>query len=194
MKDKISVQDFISEFLSKKIANTKINDHAIEDFIRSKLEIIEYLPFQKKREVVETIVDNVVRDEDGVKKADSISQHLCFVVGMLCSHTNLTVGDNPAEDYDALSKNGLLEPIIIMFQKSYLECEVMLKMAVADELANNNLNVIVGKFLNGILGKLDGVVDIAKSFAKDADLSKILEANINKEDVAKLVGLLDKLK
>ena len=187
---KVVVKEFVNEFVEKKIMNNKINEHAVEDFIRSKLEITEYLPFNKKREIVETIVANVVTEEDGVKRANGIAQFLSFVVAMVASHTTLVFGDNPEEDYDALSKSGLLEHLIMMFKKDADECDTLLKMAIADELADNNLNVIVGKFLNGVLGKLDGVVDMLKAL----DLSKFLGVNINEEEKAKFLGLIDKLK
>ena len=194
MKEKILVQDFCNEFVEKKISNTKINPNAVEEFILSKLDITEYLPFNTKRDIVEMIVTKVVTEEYGVKRVDGISQFLAFIVAMVASHTTLVFGDNPEEDYDALNKCGLLEYLIAMFKKDVDECDVLLKMAIADELADNNLNVIIGKFLNGILGKLDGVSDMLKGVTENLDLSKLLGENINKEDIAKLVGLINKLK
>ena len=184
MKEKFSVQEFCNEFIEKKIANNKINPNAVEDFIRSKLEIKEYLPFSTKREIVELVVNSVVREEDGVKKVDSIAQFLSFITSMLISHTNLDIV-NAEEDYDALSKCGLLEPIVSLFERDYAQCEALLKAAIADELADNSLNVIVGKFLNGILG---GISDMVKGL----DLSKLLGANIKEEDIAKILGFVDK--
>lgn len=189
---KLSVQEFVNEFIEKKIANNKIKPNAVEEFINSKLDIVEYLPFSTKREVIDMVVENVVIEEDGIKRVDSVSQFLAFIVAMLVSHTNLQIV-NPEEDYDALSQHGLLEPILAMFKRDYSECDALLKAAIADKLADNNLNVIIGKFLNGILGKLDGVIDMAKGFVENIDLSDILGADINKEDIAKLFGVTDKL-
>lgn len=191
MKEKISVKNFCEEFVNKKIVNTKINPNAIEEFILNKLEIVEYLPFSKKREIIEIVVDNVIREEDGVKKVDSIAQFLSFITSMLMAHTNLDIV-NAEEDYDALSKCGLLEPIVSLFERDYTQCEALLKAAIADELADNNLNVIVGKFLNGILAKLDGFVEMAKGFTENVDLSKLLGANIKEEDIAEILGFVDK--
>ena len=193
MKEKIKVQDFCNEFVEKKIMNNKINPNAVEDFIRDKLDIVEYLPFNTKREIVDMIVGKVVIEEDGIKRADGIAQFLSFIVAMVASHTTLVFSDKPEEDYDALSKSGLLEHIVAMFKKDVDEIDVLLKVAIADELADNNLNVIIGKFLNGILGKLDGIVDIVKGMAENLDLSDLLDTNINKEDVAKLISFVDKL-
>lgn len=194
MKEKISVQSFVEEFLNKKIKNTKATPTAVEDFIRNKLDIVEYLPFQTKREIVEMLVATVVIEEDGIKRVDSVAQFLSFIVAMLASHTTLVFGDKPEEDYDALSKNGLLEHIIAMFQRDYNECDALFKAAIADELADNNLSVILNKFLNAVLGKLEGSSAMLKGFAEKSDISKILGEDINKEDLIKLIGFLDKLK
>jgi hypothetical protein len=53
--------------------------------------------------------------------------------------------------------------------------------------------MIVGKFLNGVLEKLDGVSDMFKGFTENLDLSKLLGTNINEEEKAKILGLIDKL-
>lgn len=192
MKEKISVRDFTAEFIEKRIENTKYKPDAIESFIKEKLDIVTYLPFNKKREIVGILVGKIVTEEDGIKRVDSISQFLAFIVAMVASHTTLVFGDKPEEDYDALSQSGVLEHILALFAKDYAECEALLKAAIADELAYNNLNVIVGKFLNGILGKLDGVGDMLKGFTENIDLSKLLGTNINEEEKAKFLGLIDK--
>jgi hypothetical protein len=194
MKEKISVKDFVNEYVEKKIMNNKINPNAVEDYIRSKLDITEYLPFSTKREIVEMLVGKIVYEEDGIKRVDSIAQFLAFIVAMVASHTTLEFSDTPEEDYDALSQSGVLEHILALFAKDYSECDALLKAAIADELADNNLNVIVSKFLNGVLGKLDCVLDIAKGFTENIDLSKLLGTNMNEEDMAKIIGLVDKLK
>ncbi len=186
MKEKITIQALTEEAISKNIKNDRITPNAVEDYLSEKLDVIEYLPFQKKREIIDMVVEQVVTEENGVKKVDSITQFLSFITVMLVSHTNLSFSENPSDDYDALSRCGMLEPIIAMFQKDFSDCETLLKMAVADELADNNLNVIIGKFLNGVL-------DIAKGFTENIDLSKLLGTNIKEEDVAKFIGLIDRL-
>lgn len=185
---KVVVKDFVNEFIEKKITNNKINPDAVKTFIRQRLAITEYIPFNTKRDIVEMIVDQVVTEEDGVKRVDGISQFLAFIVAMVASHTTLVFSDNPAEDYDALSQCGLLEHIVAMFKKDFDECDVLLKIAIADELADNNLNVVVSKFLNGILGQLDGVSNMLKTL----DVSKLLGVNINEEEKAKILGFVDK--
>lgn len=190
MKEKIQVRVFTEEFINRKISNNRATPNAIEDFINEKLDITTYLPFNTKREIVDMLVAQIITEEDGVKRVNSVAQFLSFIVTMVASHTTLAFSDKPEEDYDALSKCGVLEHILAMFSKDYAEIDALLKAAIADELVDNNLNIIVGKFLNGILDKFYGVIDILKNL----DLSKLLGTNINEEEKAKFLGLIDKLK
>lgn len=190
---KILVKDFTNEFIEKKISNSKIAPNAVEEFIKQRLDIIEYIPFTKKIDIINNIISEIVEEVDGVKKINSVAQYMAFMIAMLSSHTTLEF-DDMYDDYDALNKYGLIEQIVALFQKDFAECETLLKMLVSDELADNNLNVIIGKFLNGILSKLDGVGDMLKGFAENLDLSKLLGTNINEEEKAKLFGIIDKLK
>ena len=191
MKEKISVKSFVEEFLEKKITNTKVNDHAVEDFIRAKLDIVEYIPFVNKMDMINDVISGIIEEVDGVKKINSITQYMAFIVAMLSSHTTLEFEDM-FNDYDLLNKNGLIEQIVSMFTKDYSECETLLKMAVADELADNNLNIVIGKFLNGILSKLNDFSEGVKGLTKDLDVSKLLGTNIKEEDIAKILGFVDK--
>lgn len=187
------VQDLVNEFKAKNIKNTQGNPDAVKNFILEKLEVKTYLPFNTKRKMVEIVVKNNIQEEDGIKKIDSINQYVGFVCAALAAYTNLEISDNPVNDYDELSKSGLLEYIVSIFAKDYSECDALLKMAVASELEDNNLNVVVNRFLNGILNKLDGVGDTIKNFTEGLDLSKLLGVNINDEEKTKILGIIDKL-
>lgn len=190
----MKIKDFVNEFITKKVANTKANPNAVAEFINKNVEFKTYLPFQTKRKVVDIIVSQSTREEDGVKKVDSIAQYLSFIIAMIGSHTNLELNiENPADDYDSLSSCGLLEPIISYFQKDYAECEALLKMAIADELSDNNLNVIAGKFLVAVLNQLDDLGDVLKETIKNIDIPKLL-GEINKEDIAKILSFINKSK
>ena len=128
---------------------------------------------------------------DGVKKHDSISGYISFVAAMLTAHTNLELSD-PIADYDVLSENKLLAPIIETFRTSYDECDVLLKMALAQELEDNNINMLFGRFLNNISEKVDELSEVLKSTMSNENLSALLGAKFNQEDLAKLSSFLDK--
>ncbi len=189
----MNVQDFIQEFVDKKISNTKINPNAVEEFIKSKLKIRTFIPFVEKRKIVELVVSANITEEYNIKKIDSVGQFVGFVTSMLMAHTDLELDQvDPIKSYDALSESGLLEPIIACFQGDYSECEVLLKMTVADTLADNELSVVVAKFLDDVSNKLDGVVDGVKEMVGNVDLKELLGMNFEEKDLAKLKGFLDK--
>lgn len=188
------VNEFVQTFIEKKIVNNKINEHAVSDYLKKELEIKAYIPFVEKRKIAEMIVDQYTDEIDGIKKHDSISAYVGFVCAMIAAHTNLTLSENPIADYDVLAESGLLSKIVAEFKQSYDECDIILKMALAMELEDNNVNVLVGRFLNGVLKKIDGFADGLKGAMDGLDLTQLLGADFNKEDLAKLSGLLDKIK
>lgn len=191
----MTIKNFIEEFKEKKIMNSKINEHAVSDYLREKLEIKEYIPFSDKKKIAEMIIAANMTEENGIKKINSAGQFVSFITAMLMAHTNLEIdAENPVEDYDLLCEAGLLELIIAEFQKDYAECEAILKMAVADELADNNLNAVVARFLDGILGLLDGFSGTLGNIVGNVDINSLLGGKFNENDLDKLKGFLDRYK
>lgn len=188
-----NVKQFVEEFKSKKITNNRINENAVSDYLKENLEIKEYISFKDKRAIAELVVSANTVEIDGVKKHDSISAYVGFVVAMLTSHTNLEIGSDPVSDYDLLAENGLLMPIIDTFRADYTECDIILKMALAYEMEDNNVGAVVGRFLNKIYNTIDGVGDSIKDIIGKINVNDIL-GDINKEDLAKFNSLFDKLK
>ena len=186
------ISELVKDFQDKKIQNTKTNEHAISDYVKEKLEIKTYLPFKEKRVIVETVISQNVEWVDGVKKIDSINEYVGFIAAVLSAHTNLEFSEDPVVDYDLLAESRLLPQIISEFQESYSECEVLLKMARASELEDNNVNAIIARFTDGILQKLDGVGEVLKDKLGNLDIKDILGGAFKSEDLAKLKGFLDK--
>lgn len=186
-----TVIEFVEKFKKERIANTKTDNTIVDSFIRKELEVREYVPFKEKRAIVELLVLKNIEIVDGVKKHDTISGYISFIAAMLTAHTNLELSD-PIADYDILSENKLLAPIIETFRESYDECDVLLKMALAQELEDNNVNMVFARFLNSILERLDTVGEVLKSTIGNVDINSILGEQFNQEDVAKLVSFLDK--
>ena len=61
-------------------------------------------------------------------------------------------------------------------------------------MEDNNTNVIIGKFLNSILNKLDSVGEALKDKFDNIDVKDILGTTFKEEDLAALSSFLDKLK
>ena len=188
----MKVQNFIDDFKSKKIMNTKIDTDAVSKYLKKELEIKTYLPFRTKRQIVEMVVSQNTDWVDGIKKHDSINAYIGFVVAMISAHTSLQFSDDPVADYDLLAESGLLPQIIAEFKESYDECHILLKMARAMELEDNNINALFGKFLNSILQRVDSIVELAKNTFGNIDIKDILGEAFKEEDLAELKGFLDK--
>ena len=186
------VKDFVEDFKSKKIVNTKINDHAISDYIKEKLEIKTYIPFKLKRSIVEMVISQNIELVDGIKKIDPFDEYVGFVVSMLGVHTLLEFSDDPVVDYDLLAENKLLPLIIAEFQESYDECGVLLKMARNTELSDNNIEATFGRFLDSVLNKLDIVGESLKNALSDINIEDLFNGIFKEEDLTRLKGFLDK--
>lgn len=188
----MKVQKFVNDFIEKKITNTKIAPDAVSEYLKKELEIKTYIPFRTKRQIVEMVVSQNTDWVDGIKKYDSINAYIGFVVAMISAHTSLQFSDDPVADYDLLAENGLLPQIIAEFKESYDECDILLKMALAMELEDNNINVLFGKFLNSILQRVDSIVELAKNTFGNIDIKDVLGKVFKEEDLAELKGFLDK--
>lgn len=190
----MKVVEFIKCFQDKKIMNSKATPNAVKEYIMKTLEVKTYLPFNQRRKIAELIVSENTKEVDGIKRHNSIDAYISFIVHMLTAHTNLEFSNNPVEDYDLLSSSGLLQPIIETFQNSYNECDVLLKMTLELTLEDNNVNILVGKFLNSILVRLDIMADAVKEAIGNSGLQDIFGANFSEEDLAALSSMIDKLK
>lgn len=190
----MKITDFVQEFKNKKIKNTTVAPNAVSEYLNSVLEIKTYLPFKVKRQIAEMVVTENTHEIDGVKKNDSINQYVSFVIAMLTAHTNLECSTNPIDDYDLLAESGLLPQILAEFKSSYDECDILLKMALSSELESNNINILVGHFLNKILNKMDEFGDALKDKLGDFNLKDVFGVDLKEEDLTKLSGFLDKLK
>lgn len=189
----MNIKEFVENYKAKKFMNIKTAAEEKSEWLRNELKIKTYIPFKEKREIAEMIVAQNISEVDGIKKYDDINSYVSLVVASIVAHTNLEFGADPIEDYDLLAESGLLPQIVAEFQGSHEEIGILLKMAIAAELEDNNVNVLVGHFLNSILKKLDGVGEALKGKLDGFDVEDLL-GDIKQEDLAKLGGLLDRLK
>ena len=136
----MKINEFIEKFKNAKVQNTKVNPNAVSEYLQKELEIKSYIPFRDKRKIAEMIVEQNIDEKDGIKKYDSINAYIGLVASAISTHTNLEFGADPVADYDLLAESGLLPKIISEFQQDDNECDVVLKMALAMELEDNNVN------------------------------------------------------
>lgn len=187
----MTIKEFVEAYKAKRFINTKQGVDEKSEWLKNELKIKAYIPFREKRKIAEMIVTQNIKEIDGIKRYDTIDGYIGLIVASIASHTSLQFSDDPVADYDLLAESGLLSQIIAEFQGSHDEIDIILKMALAMELEDNNTNVLVGKFLNGILEKLDGVGEFLKDKFENVNLKDIL-GDFKKEDLAKLKGFLNK--
>ena len=190
----MKIAEFVNAYNAKKFIKVNNGMDEKSEYIKKELDIKTYIPFKDKRRIAEMIVETYTKEVDGIQKHDSISAYVGFVVAMMNAHTALEFGSNPIEDYDLLAESGLLPKIVAEFQESYNECDIVLKMALAMKLEENNVNVFVGKFLNGVLKKFDYIIDETKNLVGDLDIKELLGKNFAEDDLARLRGFLDTIK
>lgn len=190
----MTIQELVSAYKAKRFINTKQGVDEKSEWLRNELEIKSYIPFREKRKIAEMIVAQNIKEVDGIKKYDSIDGYVSLIVASIAAHTNLEFSDDPVSDYDMIAESKLLPQIISEFQGSHDEIDIILKMALSMELEDNNTSALIGRFLNKILGMLDGVGDALKEKLDSFDLNSILGEDFKKEDLTKLSGFLNKLK
>jgi hypothetical protein len=186
----MTIKEFVEAYKAKRFVMIKNNPEEISEYLKKELEIKTYIPFNTKRQVAEMIVKQNITEIDGVKKYDSIDGYMSFIMASITVHTNLEPSKNPIADYDLLAESGLLTKIIAQFQNSHDEIDIILKMALAMELEDNNVNVLVGHFLN----EVSGTLDVLKEKLEKFDPQAFFGADIKKEDLAKFSSFLNKLK
>ena len=182
------IKEFCDAYKAKNFMNTPQGVQERIEWIKKELGVKEYIPFNTKREVAEIVVEQNIKVVDGIKKYDAIDAYIGFIMASIVAHTNLECSNNPIADYDLLAESGLLPQIIAMFQESHNEIDVLLKMCLAAELEDNNVNVLIGHFLDGILNKVEGLSDMLNGAFGNLDLEKMF----SNENVAKIVGFLNK--
>ena len=179
----MKINEFIENYKAKRFMVAKNGTDERSEWLKSELEIKAYIPFKEKRKIAEMIVAQNIKEVDGIKKYDDISSYVSLVVASIMAHTNLEFDTDPIVDYDLLAESGLLSQILAEFQGSHEEIGILLKMAIAFELEDNNVNVLVGRFLDSVLKKLDGVVDGVKELVGNVVLKELLGMNFKEEDL-----------
>jgi hypothetical protein len=191
----MKITEFIEDFKIKRIANTQLKPNAIEEHIRTTLEVKDYVPFVEKQSIAQIVLETCANIKDGVIAIDSIKKYIVFTLLTLSTYTNLEFegGIEDLEAYDALcsysvADGTLLDAIIKTFEKEYAVCNNILNMMTADLLAENNIEKQVGKFLTGILDKLDDVVGAFGSQVEN------IGSNLGQLDIDKIIKLISKIK
>jgi hypothetical protein len=189
------VHDFVENYKAKRFMNTKQGVDERVEWIKKELEVKEYLPFAEKHMVVQTVLGDCARIDNGVVTIDSVNKYLTFTMAMLATYTNLESDEEAtlSAEYDTLCSikvedGTLLDAIIKTFEIEYVRCNDILNMMTADLLAENNIEKQVGRFLSNVsdtINKLgDGIINNVE------DVVGIF----NQLDIDKLIKVIQKIK
>ena len=190
-----TIKEFCDAYKAKNFMNTPQGVQARVEWIKKELDTREYVPFDEKQAIAQTVLTSCSTISDGVIAIDSIRKYMLFTMAMLSTYTNLESdeGVSLSESYDTLCScqvgdGTMLDAIIKTFEIEYSRCNDILNMMTADLLAENNIEKQVGKFLSNLSEKInklgDGLIDKLGDF--NMDLSQL--------DIDKLTSMIDKIK
>jgi hypothetical protein len=191
----MTIREFCDAYKAKNFMNTKQGIEERIAWIKQELGTREYVPFDEKQAIAQTVLASCATISDGVIAIDSIRKYMLFTMAMLSTYTNLESDEDASlsDSYDALcvcqvGDGTMLDAIIKTFEVEYSRCNDILNMMTADLLTENNIEKQVGKFLSNLSEKInklgDGLVDKLGDF--NMDLSQL--------DIDKLTNMIDMIK
>ena len=160
----------------------------LQDVIKKRLEVKDYISFATKRNLVGTIVNECILYENGMFKFNDIDKYVCFTMRVIEAYTNLELSNNIEEDYDLLCESKMLDLIINTFKKEYDDVNILLQMQCDYVLSNNSIGSQFGRFLDGILDKVDVLVNALANRVDGFDFNNL---PISSEDLNKLMQFMN---
>lgn len=155
------------------------------------INVKEYLPVNKKREVIDLVIARCSEYEDGNVLLNGVELYIMFNIKFIEAYTDIELTSNYYDDYDALTANGLLDMIINAALPEYNRMTEMLILQKEYVLAQNSLEAQVGRFLGDLSYQFGKFVD---NIGEKVSGMNLEDANINQDDVNKIVQFVDKIK
>ena len=167
--------------------NKLLKAEQIQAFLKKELEVKDYLGIKEKKDLIESIVDECILYENGVFKFDDIEKYICFTMKVIAAYTNLELSDDIEDDYDLLCKAKQLDAVIGTFRDEYENVNILLQMRCDYSLIGTSIEAHFGRFLDGILEKLDEVADVLSNKVGDFNINDL----INNEDLQKVLKFVN---
>lgn len=165
----------------------KADKNALQNFIKQTLNIKSYISIKEKKQLVEDIVSETIIYENGLLKFNGIDQYIVYAMKCIEAYTDLELSNDIEDDYDELSKTGLLEAITSTFAEEYKTVLTLLQMQCDYILMDNSISSKVGVFLT----RLSSIIDkLANSLTNSVDNFDISKLNIDKKDIEKITEFL----
>lgn len=169
--------------------NTMLKADQVKSVLAKELEVKKYLSIKDKKALVEEIVNECVLYSDGIFKFNDIDKYICFTMKTIAAYTNIELSVDIEEDYDALCEAGLLNSVIDTFAGEYENVGMLLQMKCDYILSGNSMESQMGRFLDGILDKIEALANVMSEKVENFDMSKL---PVSQEDLTKLLGFINK--
>lgn len=174
----MKVYEFIENYNKNKgKLNSRLDEKAIENYIKKTLDVIEYLPIISKYQMAERVIHGCSHKENGVVIVDSFKKYFLFTVAVLQNYTNLEFSDTEEvyEEYDALSASGLLDMILSIIEVDYNRANTILNMVYGDKINENNVINIIYDGIDNITKKIKEIMPIIQQQFKDIQFDQTQE-------------------
>jgi hypothetical protein len=190
-----TIKEFCEAYKAKRFMVSKNGVDEKVEYLKTELELKEYIPFADKRELCRAVIDACCTKEGGLIKVDSVTRYIIFTISIISKYTALEFNSgeeyDSLDEYDMLCESGLLNPILALIGDEYAACNNMLNMMMDDVIANNNtVEAVLGYSLSKVSDSLDDLIDTF------ADKVNEMELDLNQIDIdkfEKLKGLFDLL-
>ncbi len=171
--------------------NKMLKGDQLQQLISKTIEVKKYLSIKEKRALIDNIINDCILYEDGVYKFDDIDKYIAFTMRTIAAYTNLELSDDMENDYDELCEAKLLNTVIETFNGEYENVNLLLQMKCEYIMSGNTIEAQFGKFLTGVLDKVDVLANTLSNNIKDFDLKNL---PIKMEDIGKLIEFINSQK
>ena len=119
----MKVSNFITLF-NVKTKNGKLSQEDLIDIIVELIKPKSYLPYDEK---IQLVVDTI--NDSEVNKPSAPYRNRLFIVNLIRVYTDLEV---TVQDFDVLSQNMLIVPILSTFENEYKICSSIMNMCLEE--------------------------------------------------------------
>lgn len=182
----MNVQNLVEVVNNSK--NKMLKGAPLIELLNKTLEVKKYISIKEKRVLIDDIINDCILYEDGIYKFDDIDKYVTFTMKTIAAYTNLELSADIESDYDDLCRAGLLNLVIETFNGEYENVNLLFQMKCDYILSGNTIEAQFGKFLTGILDKVDDITKVLSDKIENFDLNNL---PINMEDFGKLMDFVN---
>lgn len=156
-----------------------------ESNIKDRVEFLDYVGYDVKRRIVDSVLDQVLYIKDGMLTFDSMTKYELFISSVINLYTNIEMSST--EDYDLLLQSGMLDLVFETIGRDFYDYRSAFEMRFEDRMREaNTLEAILNSGIQELLFNISPIIDNVNTKIKELDENKILGA------LGKLDGVVKK--